>query len=272
MTTNLPEYDSLPSYDAKRPGELKQTPRNTSEPGYIYYRLYAPDGSIPSKSPADPQKPFIGRIPAISIPPPHNVTSLKRFIVDAEGLSDPDGTRTALYLSPGAFTAMDPTTRVPLLGTSPFPGSTPETAYALVRLEELTSKEKAEMDSLGASPSDGEATQYLYYQLFTRNGQDVAKTSFAPGELAKGRIDKMQVAPPYTAQSIKRCIAKNEDKPIYASAELYEGISALRATSDEAYIPLFQGDTPGRRDDKPLVLVQPERRRGLHNRPFKVLN
>ncbi|KAJ7106436.1 hypothetical protein C8R43DRAFT_906233, partial [Mycena crocata] len=240
----------------------------------VYYRLYAPDGSFPSKSPADPRKSFIGRIPARSVPPPHNVTSLKRTIASAEKLSDPDGTRTALCLTPGALTVMDPTSKVTVFGENP-PGSAPETAYALVLLEQLNAQEKAWIDSLGTPLRTGEAPQYplsVYYQLFTRNGEDVAKTSFVPGEPAKGRIDKMHVAPPYTVQSIKRCIAKTEGKPIYAYAELYEGISALRATSDEVYIALFLDDTPGRKEDKPLVLVQPERRKGLFNHPFKASN
>ncbi|KAJ7160651.1 hypothetical protein C8R43DRAFT_845397, partial [Mycena crocata] len=74
--------------------------------------VYTHQRGIPSKSPTDAQKPFIGRIPARSVPPPHNVDSLKRCIAGTENLSYAGGTRTSLYLSPGALSAMDTTAKV----------------------------------------------------------------------------------------------------------------------------------------------------------------
>ncbi|KAJ7929454.1 hypothetical protein B0H13DRAFT_1859664 [Mycena leptocephala] len=52
----------------------------------VYYRVYTPDAAIHSKSAWDAKDQFLGRIAANSIPPPHNVGSLKRCIAHTEGL------------------------------------------------------------------------------------------------------------------------------------------------------------------------------------------
>ncbi|KAJ7147827.1 hypothetical protein C8R43DRAFT_1009689 [Mycena crocata] len=272
MTIDISDSDSAPMYGSEKQGEPKETTGTTSEPRYIHYRVYAPDGSLLSKSAGDSGRPFIGRIPARSVPPPHTVASLKRCIVNAEKLSDLDGSRTSLYLTPDAQSALTPGSPARILGPGGVPGSTPETAYALVVLEELTPNETADVDSLAAQVIPGEVPKYLYYHLFTRVGEEISKAAFDPDEPAKGRVDKIQVAPPYTAESIKRAISKIEGKRIWAYAELYAEIAAQAATVDRAYIPLSRDDSPGSTFDKPLVIVQPERRPGLINRPIRVIS
>ena len=43
-----------------------------------YYRIFAEDGAIPTKTSATPGDPFLGRIKAISVPPPHTAKAVKQ--------------------------------------------------------------------------------------------------------------------------------------------------------------------------------------------------
>ena len=56
----------------------------------VYYRIYAGDGAIPSNTPAAPGDPFLGRIKALSVPPPYRDTAsaVKRTIAKAENIDD----------------------------------------------------------------------------------------------------------------------------------------------------------------------------------------
>jgi hypothetical protein len=75
---------------------------------------------------------FIGRIKATSVPPPHTVASLKRALVQAEELPDPDGDLTQLFEMTDAGTEMVPSARVNIMNGSL--GATPQTPVALVFL------------------------------------------------------------------------------------------------------------------------------------------
>ncbi|KAJ6566798.1 hypothetical protein B0H19DRAFT_895175, partial [Mycena capillaripes] len=218
----------------------------------VYYRVYSPDGAIPSNTAFDTHNPFVGRIAARSVPPPHNAKSLKRCLIERENFTDPDGSRTALYPNFDARSALDPTQTVTILGTEMPNGGAPETAYALVLHEDLKVDEN----------SDQQLSGRLYYQLFTQTDEDMSKASFNSNEPAVGRIERILVSPPHGPASIKRHIAKVEGKPIYAYSELYEDISAQQAMND-GYFSLIKSDGAGWAEDKPMVLVQPERRPGL---------
>ncbi|KAJ7762866.1 hypothetical protein B0H14DRAFT_2403597, partial [Mycena olivaceomarginata] len=238
----------------------------------VYYRIYAPDGAIPSKSAFDSSNPFVGRITARSVPPPHNVTLLKRCFVKTENFSDPAGLRTVLYLNPAAQAPMQNTAKVAILGAGSTPGSTPETAFAVVFAEELTAAEKVAARALEVGENCGHNPEYLYYHLFTEFGEDTSTVSFDPGEPALGRIKKIDISPPHTPATIKRCIARTEKKPIYAyTAELFADISCETPMDDGSFVSLFRDDCVGSTADKPMVLVQPERRAGLYNVPIKVI-
>jgi hypothetical protein len=50
----------------------------------VYYVLYADDYTMPSKVAFDPEEPFIGRIRADSVAPPHSLISIKRCISRVE--------------------------------------------------------------------------------------------------------------------------------------------------------------------------------------------
>ncbi|KAJ6530550.1 hypothetical protein B0H19DRAFT_1191432, partial [Mycena capillaripes] len=58
---------------------------------------------------------FICRIRATSVPPSHTVDSLKRAIVQAEGLPDPNGDLTGLFETTDARKAMVTSARVDIL-------------------------------------------------------------------------------------------------------------------------------------------------------------
>lgn len=112
----------------------------------------------------------------------------------------------------------------------------------------------------------------VYYHLFTEFGEDTSTVSFDPGEPALGRIKKIDISPPHTPATIKRCIARAEKKPIYAyTAQLFADISCETPMDDGSFVSLFRDDCVGSTADKPMVLVQPERRAGLYNVPIKVI-
>jgi len=53
---------------------------------YIYYQIYGEDGAIPCKRPVNSNDPYLARIKANQVKPPHTVSSLKRCILKAEDL------------------------------------------------------------------------------------------------------------------------------------------------------------------------------------------
>ena len=99
----------------------------------VYYRIYAEDGAIPSKAPATPGDPFIGRIKARSVPPPHRdtVQAVKRTISKVENIKD--RTSPSLFLTPYSQSPMDNADKVTALNrTASGPGSTPQDPLAFV--------------------------------------------------------------------------------------------------------------------------------------------
>ncbi|KAF7338851.1 hypothetical protein MSAN_02208000 [Mycena sanguinolenta] len=274
---------------------LAYTPEETSETtadsdpgpmGYYYYRVYTPDGAIPSKTAFDPQNPYLGRIAVRSVPPPHKAAALQRLLMTVEGLPmrykkseqilfNPDGFSEASGL--GAEEPVLRTAQVP--GTVPY-GTTPGTAFALLlrggELEIFANVRRIEFEMATIARIDTKVPteanpKYLYYRLFTRNSKDTSEVEFNPNDPALGRIEKNLLAPPHSADSIKHQIARLEGKRIYAYAELYTSISAPQPIENNAYLYLMQDDSPGSKEDNPIILVQPERRAKLYNRPIEVV-
>ncbi|KAJ7288686.1 hypothetical protein C8J57DRAFT_1116244 [Mycena rebaudengoi] len=261
-----PEYDTAMNDGSDR-GFEKSTP--VPEPRYVYYRIYDPDGAIVLKSLFDPGNPLLGRIIARSVPPPHTVSSLKRCIVKAENIEDPGGIRTCLFCTHTAIVPLLSVTKVQLIGsTGTGDGSTPQTAFALIFTETLAKEEKAVSDTIVLAESASDP-QYFYYRLYTPAGEDISSTSCDPNDPAMGRIVKINVAPPYSVVAIKRRIAKVEGKPIYAYAELFPDISADVPLPDGKSLSLLKNESLGSTAEKPVVLVQPERRARLFNRPIQ---
>ena len=95
----------------------------------VYYRIYAEDGAIPSKTPATPGDLFLGRIKARSVPPPHTVKAVKHSIAKAENIEDRTG--TSLFLTPYSQSPMGDADKVTILNRTGL-GSTPQEPLALV--------------------------------------------------------------------------------------------------------------------------------------------
>ena len=95
----------------------------------VYYRIYAEDGAILSKTPVAPGNPFLGRIKARSVAPPHTARSVKRSIAKVENIKD--STSISLFLTPFSHSPMGHTDKVAILNRTG-PGSTPQEPLALV--------------------------------------------------------------------------------------------------------------------------------------------
>jgi hypothetical protein len=98
----------------------------------VYYRIYAEDGIVPSRTPA-PGDPFLGRIKAKSVPPPHRDTAMavKRTIAKLENIKDRES--TSLFLTPYSQLPMGNADKITNLNqTASGPGSTPQEPLAFV--------------------------------------------------------------------------------------------------------------------------------------------
>ncbi|KAJ7663317.1 hypothetical protein DFH06DRAFT_1471288 [Mycena polygramma] len=173
MTTDIDLTAPPPDYDfhTMNADQKDKNSTTSSVPGtYIYYRVYTSDGAIPSKSAFDSSNPFIGRITARSVPPPHIVASLKRCVAGAENISEDS---TKLYLNQSARSLLDSSTKVTIRGVGNDPGKTLETAFALIIVGEMTPEQVAAVDAVDLSQyregSEYYATSFgsrMSYQVF----------------------------------------------------------------------------------------------------------
>ena len=111
----------------------------------VYYRIYAEDGAIFSKTSVTPSDPFLGRIKARSVPPPGPLTvkAVKRSIASVEDIKDRE--KTSLFLTPYSQSPMDDADKVTILnGTGP--GSTPQEPLALVAKMSNSERNTLEFD------------------------------------------------------------------------------------------------------------------------------
>jgi hypothetical protein len=108
----------------------------------VYYRIYAEDGAIPSKTNVAPGDPFLGRIKAISVPPPHTAKTVKRSIAKVECIKD--RTSTILFLTPYSQLPTDDADKVAILNRTG-PGSTPHEPLALVA--KMSDSERSALES-----------------------------------------------------------------------------------------------------------------------------
>ncbi|KAJ7122220.1 hypothetical protein C8R44DRAFT_852936 [Mycena epipterygia] len=228
-----------------------------------------------AQAPTSPGFPMTNGIPDSDPPPVYDSQNMAE--PKEQGTSGPEPryrSRTVLYLNPAALRPMNNSDKVVLLGPGTLNGSTPETALALVFIKDLTVEERglSAMSTIGIAGRGGNNPECLYYHLFTPFGEDISIVSFSQNEPALGRVEKIQISPPYSPGTIKQHIAKTEGKSIYAySAQLYQDISADAAMVYNIRSSL-PDDSVGSTADKPMVLVQPERRAGLYNRPIKVIS
>jgi hypothetical protein len=110
----------------------------------VYYRIYAEDGAIPSKTSVTPGDVFLGRIKARSVPPPRNAEAVKCSIAKVENIKD--STRSSLFLTPYSESPMSDAEKITILnGTGP--GSTSQEPLALVA--KMSDPERRALESEG---------------------------------------------------------------------------------------------------------------------------
>ncbi|KAJ7894263.1 hypothetical protein B0H14DRAFT_3854380 [Mycena olivaceomarginata] len=267
---------------------LEHYHRLQEEQKYCYYRVYAPDGAIPSKDPVDPQNPYLARILKTSLPfEEYNatVTSLKTFPCSKSRLISVGGRGQDLFLTPQAYAGLaekePPHWRAQYrrwhdsCGFNLMNNGTAEAPFALVLRDDMTGDENAAIEKMLEDTSNKNPS-YLYYQLRTRTGKGISKDRELLGNYPNvGRIDRTLVSPPHGSATLSCAnIAKVEGKPIYTYWQLHcgeEGIWVKQAI--EGPFALMKKSSPlGWTEDKPMILAEPERRRELFNRPFKVLS
>ena len=134
----------------------------------VYYRIYAEDGAILSKTPA-PGDPFLGRIQARYVPPPHTAKAVKRSIAKVENIQD--RASTSLFLTPYSQSPMDDAGKVTILNHTGL-GSTPQEPLALVakmsdsKRSALESRERGRLAS-AAEPDTLPEIQYRTFSYFS---------------------------------------------------------------------------------------------------------
>ena len=120
VATSSPKYSKRPSC------EFRFWPPLINCVNFVvYYRIYAEDGGIPSKTPVTSSDPYLGRIKVESVPPPRTAKTVKRSIAKLENIKD----RTSTTLFPTLFieSPMDDAEKVTILNASRTgPGSTPQ--------------------------------------------------------------------------------------------------------------------------------------------------
>ena len=169
-THNLPGHDSerLPdktessdslsdtlgvNYSTHPSGNVKFSPLLICVNFLVYYRVYAEDGAIPTKTPVAPGNPFLGRIKATSVSPPHIVKTLRCSIAKVEGIKDPN--KTSLFLTPYCQSPVCDTDKVILNGNGL--GSTPHEPLAIVaRIS--NSERSASLESEVAADTEPDTT------------------------------------------------------------------------------------------------------------------
>ncbi|KAJ7809851.1 hypothetical protein B0H14DRAFT_2864948 [Mycena olivaceomarginata] len=260
MSTHLAGWESPPDYTTEA-GDIPPS-RNlvnslfrtvsASEPRYVYYHAYTPDGVLRCKNPLK-DNPFIGRLKATS-----------RAIVQAEGLPDPAGDLTSLFETRNARNSMVSTARVDIL-TGDL-GATVKTPIALVFIANPTPLlPVASEDEVGDHL--GNQLPPLYYRLYNRGGEEKSVRRFDANEPGLGNVKREPICPPRNALSVKHRIGEVEGKPIYQYADLFKDLQADRPLSSAGFVP----DAAGSTQEHPILLVQPERRPGLYNRPVQIV-
>ncbi|KAF8148102.1 hypothetical protein K438DRAFT_1779704 [Mycena galopus ATCC 62051] len=151
-----PSYRSAPLPLLPAPPPPLPPPSLVTAPDYaavdaVHYRIYTPSGAVPVKAAASSPDPFVGRILARSVPPPHLASMLKRRILAAEGLPD----RTiSVEESPKALLVSPSSPSSPSAPSSVSSRTSPSGTRRLSRLlGSLPSPLRTPYDSYPSSPS-----------------------------------------------------------------------------------------------------------------------
>ena len=134
----------------------------------VYYRIYAEDGAIPSKTPVAPGDPFLGHIKVRSVLPPRTVKAVKRNIAKVEDIKD--RTNTSLFLTLYSQSPMDDADK--FIGTGP--GSTPQEPVALIAYRSDSGWSTLESDlegrgGLGRAAEPDTTAAEIWYRTSIKN-------------------------------------------------------------------------------------------------------
>ncbi|KAF7295939.1 hypothetical protein HMN09_01138100 [Mycena chlorophos] len=189
-------------------------------PAYIYYRLYNDDGPLTVHDPCSPINAYIGRILCSSIPPPHTAGTVVRRILHNEGASVTEG---ALYPKIFAQSALNSGDRFDVLDPKDARGRSAAQPVAV-----LISQARCVFSFPRASPTQlgsNNEKDYVYYHLYTPNGEAASVLPVSPNQPAVGRIEKFRIMLPHSPRRLRHAIALIEGA--YENAEVYENINSL---------------------------------------------
>ena len=250
----------------------------------VYYRIYAEDGAIPSKTPVAPGDPFLGCIKARSVPPPHTAKAVKRSIAKVEDIKD--RTSTSLFFTSYSQSPMSDADKVTIRNRTG-PGSTPQEPLALVAKMSESERSALESDGRGGHANTAaepdttpQEIRYrtsiqhsptflfivisrllgeVYYLLYADDYEIPSKVALDPEEPSLGRIRADSVVPPHSPASIKRCISRVERTPALVHADLFADTSC-DAPLEEGYISILRtdGSGPGLSPNEPMAIVHIE--------------
>ena len=228
-------------------------------------------------APAAPGDPFLGRIKARSVPPPHRDTAktVKLSIAKVENIMIEDRLNTSLFLTPYSQSPMGDTDKVTALNRTTGPGSTPQDPLAFVAKisgstfqyegsagvpDTTPDSEIRYRTSIQHSPTflfvlTSQLLWEVYYLLYADNYEVPSKMAFDPEEPSLGRIRIDSVPPPHNAVTIKRCISRVERTPAIAYAQLFADLSCNTPLTED-YMSFLRTDCPGLSPMNPMAIVQ----------------
>lgn len=243
----------------------------------VYYRVFSVDGPIRTANPVYSEDPYLGRILARIVTPPHTTINLRRCLSNAENIDDTIITR--LFVSCSSKTAMDDAGRVSIL-SYPGPGCLPNEPMALVAVFpntfELPVPEnevslQADVDK-GLAPLESQYSKrricqrlctcspvwLVHYQVYKKHGAIVSKQPTGASDPYVGRLSVDSIPPPHTAVSVMRRISNVEMFQLSTRSQLYASISSELPFGEE-HISLLTSDPPGCTPEDPMAfVVEPE--------------
>jgi len=257
-----PDSDTVvnPKTDTFSVGESESSVRITrpAGPRYIFYRVFAEDGAIPSSNPVYSDDPSLGRIVAKLVTPPHTALNLKRCLSGIENIDV--NIMTSLYISASSQTPMDDSGRVSILAY-PGPGCTPSEPLALVARCTAAGRGPLNVkkpEAVLLPPQEGPTpfeTQYLFYRIYKDDGAVLSKQPADPNDPSVGRISVNSVPPPHTAASIMRCISKTEQLDNSKQSQLFVSISSASPIG-EGRVSILTSNRPGSTLEDPMAFVE----------------
>jgi len=239
---------------------IKRTPADITRPigpRYIYYRVYAEDGAIPSANHVYSDDPYLGRILAELVSPPHTAISLKHCLFSVENIDDK--ATASLFVAASSQTPMDDAGRLSILAY-PGPGCTPNEPMAFVvklsdscrgPLDEKKPEAVLLPSQEGPTPFE---TRYLYYRVYKQHGAVLSKQPADPNKPSVGRVSVDFVPPPHTAQSLMRCISKIEELDNTNKSQLFIDIASEFPMGDR-HVSIHSSDRPGSTPENPMAFV-----------------